>query len=151
MIGNAQASCDKELLQKAEITHILVAGKFLDEKFPEDFKYLKLEINDIMSENLFPVIEKGVNFIKEGKVVFVHCAAGVSRSSSMVIAYLMIERGMRFTEAFDFVRKKREVIRPNMGFRAQLEIIDGLLQKKEFDYKKLTDMKAPEVCPFGRR
>lgn len=60
-----------------------------------------------------------ISFIKEGMArggVLVHCYAGVSRSASCVIAYLMQEREMKFQEAFAFASKQRPVIFPNMGF-----------------------------------
>ena len=113
----------------------------MDKHYPEDFKYLTLKLDDVPWENLFPVIEQAVKFIKEGEIVLVHCAAGVSRSSSMIIAYLMLEEGMRFKQALDFVREKRSIICPNAGFQSQLELIDELLQKKEFDYKNLAATK----------
>jgi protein-tyrosine phosphatase len=49
--------------------------------------------------------------------VLVHCYAGVSRSATCVIAYLMQEKHMGFEEAFSFASKKRPVIFPNMGFQ----------------------------------
>jgi dual specificity phosphatase 12 len=48
--------------------------------------------------------------------VLVHCYAGVSRSATCVIAFLMQEKNMSFEEAFTFASKKRPVIFPNMGF-----------------------------------
>ena len=49
--------------------------------------------------------------------VLVHCYAGVSRSASCVIAFLMQDRDMTFSEAFQFASKRRPVIFPNMGFQ----------------------------------
>ena len=48
--------------------------------------------------------------------VLVHCHAGVSRSATCVIAYLMQERDLAFEDAFSFASKRRPVIFPNMGF-----------------------------------
>lgn len=59
------------------------------------------------------------NFISDGLrrgSVLVHCAAGVSRSATIVIAYLMRTKGMGFQEAMNFVKKRRGVICPNYGF-----------------------------------
>lgn len=55
-----------------------------------------------------------------GKTV-VHCMAGISRSATLVIAYLMREEKLSLTEAFDLVRLKRPIVQPNMGFWQQLE------------------------------
>lgn len=57
----------------------------------------------------------------EGRNVLVHCAAGVSRSASFVIAYLMNRKDMLFPDAIRFVKERRSVIRPNSGFSQQLE------------------------------
>jgi atypical dual specificity phosphatase len=53
--------------------------------------------------------------------VLVHCFAGMSRSATIVIAYLLATTPMTVGEATEFVRSKRSVIRPNYGFIEQLE------------------------------
>lgn len=59
--------------------------------------------------------------------ILVHCNAGVSRSSTVCIAYLMFHRKMHFSEAFKLVKSKRECIRPNDGFLNQLKEMDQLV------------------------
>lgn len=49
-----------------------------------------------------------------------HCAAGVSRSASFVIAYLMTRKDMFYPEAVKYVKDRRKVINPNSGFKRQL-------------------------------
>ena len=58
--------------------------------------------------------------MKSGNVL-VHCFAGVSRSSTIVMSYLMKKLGMTFKEVLDYVRKKRWVVNPNPGFVRQLK------------------------------
>jgi len=53
--------------------------------------------------------------------VLVHCFAGMSRSATIVIAYLLATTPMTTEEATEFVRSKRSVIRPNYGFTNQLK------------------------------
>jgi atypical dual specificity phosphatase len=53
--------------------------------------------------------------------VLVHCLAGVSRSATIVIAYLLATTAMTAEEATEFVRSKRSIVRPNYGFTKQLE------------------------------
>ncbi len=50
----------------------------------------------------------------------VNCSAGVSRSASVCIAYLMTRHSMSYEEAFAAVAKGRPEICPNDGFRTQL-------------------------------
>ena len=51
-----------------------------------------------------------------GRVVFVHCRNGVSRSGLVVVAHLMARHGWSRDRALDFVRSRREVVRPNPAF-----------------------------------
>ena len=56
---------------------------------------------------------------KNGKV-FLHCIAGVSRSSSLILAYLMRYEDMTLLDAFELVKSKRSIIRPRPCFWGQL-------------------------------
>ena len=56
---------------------------------------------------------------KKGRTL-VHCFAGISRSATLVIAYLVHELGYTLRQAHDFVRSKRPCIQPNIGFWKQL-------------------------------
>ena len=58
--------------------------------------------------------------LENGGRVFVHCSIGKSRSSTVVIAYLMHKFGWSLPEAFQFVKKRRTQAEPNPGFLAQL-------------------------------
>jgi dual specificity phosphatase 12 len=55
--------------------------------------------------------------MNKGGKVLVHCFAGVSRSATIIIAYMMQEHGMNYHSAFKFVKSKRPFINPNEGFR----------------------------------
>jgi len=53
--------------------------------------------------------------------VLVHCECGVSRSSTIVIAYLMRKRDLKFEDTLAMVKEKRKV-RPSANFVKQLQI-----------------------------
>ena len=53
--------------------------------------------------------------------VLVHCAAGVSRSSSVVIDFAMHALRINFQDAKSLVRKSRPEVRPNAAFELQLD------------------------------
>jgi len=133
-LGNEDASMDFATLKSRGITHILIAGNFLDAYFPEEFVYLNLPLNDIFAQDITAYFQQAINFINSGKVIFVHCAAGVSRSASMVISYIMATKAMKYQEAHDFVKQKRDVICPNTGFSKQLKKLEELIDKKEFKF-----------------
>jgi protein-tyrosine phosphatase len=52
-----------------------------------------------------------------GKAIFLTFSqGGVSRSASVVIAYLIREKQMSYFDALYFVRSKRKFVSPNSGF-----------------------------------
>lgn len=55
--------------------------------------------------------------------MFVHCAMGLSRSSTLVLAYLMIHENMALVDAIRRVSANRN-ISPNNGFLEQLRELD---------------------------
>jgi hypothetical protein len=61
-----------------------------------------------------------------GWPVLVHCAAGVSRSGMVVIAYHMKLNGWTVGEAAAFVKQKRPVTNPNPSF------MEGLVEYQKF-------------------
>jgi atypical dual specificity phosphatase len=65
--------------------------------------------------------------IIEGKNVFVHCGAGVSRSVSVVIAYLIKYNNMKYDQAFNLIKSIRWFIKPNSGFVEQLKQYEQLI------------------------
>lgn len=123
-LGNRDASYDKELLDKNKIKAIVVMGKDLKIKFPNDFIYFKYEVNDSLNQDLFCYF-KEINqiidsYVNKKENVFVHCSAGVSRSSTIVISYIMYLLKISFEEAFKLVESKRHCILPNSSFKEQL-------------------------------
>lgn len=55
-----------------------------------------------------------------GGLTLVHCVAGVSRSATLCLAYLVKHRGMSLREAYVHLKKARPCVRPNCGFFNQL-------------------------------
>lgn len=57
--------------------------------------------------------------------------AGMSRSATIVIAYLMKTRGMSFQDALALVKARRPIVRPNEKFVKQLKDFEMQLALKE--------------------
>lgn len=53
--------------------------------------------------------------------ILVHCSMGISRSPTIVIAFVMMKFKYPFSKAYNLVRKKRPIICPNFGFTFQLK------------------------------
>ncbi|KRX11101.1 Ammonium transporter AmtB-like domain [Pseudocohnilembus persalinus] len=115
-LGNQHASVSKDILKNNKITHILAAGACLSQKFPDEFQYLGIDINDATVQDISKYLDQCIDFIEQGNTVFVHCHQGISRSSSIVIAYIMKKNCWTFQQAFDFVKERRKEICPNSGF-----------------------------------
>ncbi|XP_031362936.1 dual specificity protein phosphatase 3 isoform X2 [Lonchura striata] len=120
-------------LQHLGITHVLNAAEgksFMHVNTNAEFyegtgiRYHGIKANDTQEFNLSRYFEEAADFIdkalsqKDGQVL-VHCREGYSRSPTLVIAYLMLRRGMEVRSALCAVRQQRE-IGPNDGFLRQL-------------------------------
>jgi protein tyrosine phosphatase len=68
--------------------------------------------------------DEAFEFIEQARVnnskVLVHCQAGISRSPTLVIAYLMKKLNISMDDAYSRVREKRSIIAPNIIFMSQL-------------------------------
>lgn len=56
----------------------------------------------------------------KGGRVFIHCLAGISRSPSLAIAYIMRYLNLSVDEAYQYVKQRRPKISPNFNFLGQL-------------------------------
>ncbi|KAJ1073855.1 hypothetical protein K5549_007093 [Capra hircus] len=76
----------------------------------------------------------------------VHCKMGVSRSASTVIAYAMKEFGWTLEKAYNYVKQKRSITRPNAGFMRQLSEYEGILDASKQRHNKLWRQQADDSC-----
>ena len=104
---------------------------------PDEFKQLKFDISDIETQNIIQIFGECLKFIKGDDKILVHCMVGASRSATIVIAYLMWTKKLKFDEAFDFVRSKRQIVCPNDGFQSQLKLFEKLLIENDYNIDKI--------------
>lgn len=124
-LGGDAVARDKDILKRNGITHVLnCVGFVCPEYFKSDFVYRTLWLQDSPSEDitsiLYDVFDYFEDVREQGGRVLVHCCQGVSRSTSLVIAYLMWREGRSFDDAFQDVKAARGIADPNMGFACQL-------------------------------
>ncbi|KAG6654905.1 hypothetical protein CIPAW_05G178100 [Carya illinoinensis] len=124
-LGSDAVAKNREVLRQNGITHVLNCVGFVSpEYFKSDLEYKTLWLQDSPSEDitsiLYDVFDYFEDVREQGGRVLVHCCQGVSRSTSLVIAYLMWREGQSFEDAFQYVKAARGVTNPNMGFACQL-------------------------------
>ncbi|EDW99056.2 dual specificity protein phosphatase 18 [Drosophila yakuba] len=86
--------------------------------------YLRIMAQDRSEVDLSKHFDEAADLIEEvrlsGGCTLIHCVAGVSRSASLCLAYLMKHAGMSLREAYKHVQAIRPQVRPNSGFFQQL-------------------------------
>eukprot|EP01006_Ploeotia_vitrea_P030617 TRINITY_DN62988_c0_g1_i1.p1 TRINITY_DN62988_c0_g1~~TRINITY_DN62988_c0_g1_i1.p1 ORF type:complete len:892 (-),score=56.52 TRINITY_DN62988_c0_g1_i1:64-2739(-) len=153
-VGSEMPSRDKKLLKSHGITHIVnTAAMILPCQYPDDFVYECVNLMDTPEEDIspfFPLLIQFIERVRENKgKVYVHCYQGVSRSCTIVIAYLMWKYHLTFEEAFDKLRLKRPICSPNAGFIASLfRWYKQLSMSRQSQLFRLTPPNAQFPIPF---
>jgi len=116
-----------ENLESLGITAVVCALSEVEERRmmadrtpPESVKKMYVRLVDTDSSDIAAHFDSAAQFIndeiKAGGRVLVHCAAGISRSATLVLAYLMRYGNYDLRKAFNLVKSVRRVVRPNNGF-----------------------------------
>ncbi|XP_034716604.1 dual specificity protein phosphatase 13-like [Etheostoma cragini] len=138
-IGDMSVANDRYSLWKLGITHVLnVAHGSMSCQGSHDFygstvEYYGVPADDSPYFDLSRYFFSSAEYIQSalemaaGRVL-VHCAVGVSRSASLVLAYLMIHQHYTLLEAINTVKEHRWIF-PNKGFLKQLCALDVKLRK----------------------
>uniref|UniRef100_A0A4W5MTW2 protein-tyrosine-phosphatase n=1 Tax=Hucho hucho TaxID=62062 RepID=A0A4W5MTW2_9TELE len=125
-LGNERDAQDLDLLLRLNIGYVVNVTTHLPLYHLGSglIRYKRLPATDNSKQNLRQYFEEVFEFIEEahqsGRGVLVHCQAGVSRSATIVIAYLMKHTLMTMTDAYKYVRGRRPVVSPNLNFMGQL-------------------------------
>ncbi|KAI1900900.1 hypothetical protein AGOR_G00054600 [Albula goreensis] len=123
-LGSAHHSSRRETLAKCGITAVLNVSSACPNLFEDELHYKTLRVEDSLATDIRARFPEAIDFIdsvkERGGRVLVHCQAGISRSATICLAYLIHSRRVRLDEAFDFVKQRRRVISPNLAFMGQL-------------------------------
>ena len=111
---------------------------------------MRVPVNDSYQEKLSPYFEQAFKFIgwsfenihkenesftdsvrKNNSAVLVHCLAGISRSPTLAIAYIMQSFYMTSDEAYTYVKRKRPSISPNFNFMGQLLEFEKHMKRRQ--------------------
>jgi len=109
-----------------------------EEELLARFGNYQIQIADHQSMDIKQHFVETVEYIKEckkkGEKVFVHCQKGISRSASIVLAYLVAGENLTLSESYTLTKQARKFIKPNKGFAKQLG---------EFEMELNPDLKKP--------
>ncbi|XP_051185948.1 uncharacterized protein [Lolium perenne] len=90
---------------------------------------MAVPLRDTEEENLLDHLEPCLDFIDQGRKegsVLVHCFAGVSRSATIITAYLMRTEQKSLEEALESLKEINESVCPNDGFLDQLKLFEEM-------------------------
>ncbi|KAM3602118.1 uncharacterized protein V6R79_024691 [Siganus canaliculatus] len=140
-LGSEWNASNLEELQKSGVQYILNVTREIDNFFPGVFEYHNIRVYDEEATDLLAYWNDTYKFIsrakKAGSKCLVHCKMGISRSAATVIAYAMKEHGWDLKKAFDYVKERRTVTKPNPSFMRQLEEYQGILMASKQRHNKL--------------
>ncbi|KAF7977584.1 hypothetical protein HWV62_22303 [Athelia sp. TMB] len=126
-LGDYFSACDEKEMERLGITHTVTVMEEVPAKMPEMVRH-HVPIQDRWDADILQYLDGTTKFIGDALAenpenkVLVHCFMGISRSSTVVCAYVMATSPIYLTaaEAIDIVKVKRGIVNPNTGFRVQL-------------------------------
>lgn len=118
-IGDRHTAANIDFMRNNDIGAVLNCTMEVRNYFPYyDIEYMRLPLDDMLQPSdvvkMDTFLPYGVMFIHKnrdlcGKNVFVHCAAGVERSCTNVVAYLCKMKNMSLRSALNYVINKRPI------------------------------------------
>jgi len=142
LVGGRELAEDVAGLASLGVTHVLNAAKGslhgqvdLSHGYyrPAGIDFYGVPASDSPTYNIRPFFREAACFIEKalygGGKVYVHCECGISRAPTIVLAFLLLRRGLSLRQALAVVRSKRSIF-PNKGFLEQLIELDYDNQEK---------------------
>lgn len=153
LILTSAATVIPHIIQALDITCIISAAPELpDIPLNSNVKFHKVQVMDSSNSNISTYFNEVADVIEQeaslGGRTLVFCVAGVSRSASLCIAYLMKYHQLSLLEAYNYVKTRRPRIKPNCGFFKQLIEYEHKMYKSstvKMVYNELVQMSIPDV------
>ncbi|KAM3131211.1 hypothetical protein pb186bvf_016669 [Paramecium bursaria] len=145
-LSGVEAATNYNLLQNNQIKAILTVGtELVNLQFQCIHKVIML--HDLHHEQIKKYFDESRAFIDESRKVgnvLVHCFVGVSRSATIVIAYLMLTCNYTLTQAMNYIMQARPLINPNPGFLRQLQQLDQELLRRRLTIRIIREKEQPQ-------
>lgn len=127
-----RTAASTQFLTAHGITHVLSIGATPVSRDSRGVAYNRLSLADDISSSIEEVSENAGTIIEAAKAangkILVHCSAAVSRSPTIVAAYLMKNYEMSLKEALGTIIRARPAVCPNSGFLEQLKTLEMKLR-----------------------
>lgn len=124
-LGDWKLAADVDTLRSMGVTHLLNCAREVPVYYTLAKKVLHLRMDDSPSFPIDTYFNDAIAFIEDAYhttpngVVYVHCAAGISRSATIVLAY-MVYKGVKLNDAISMLKVARPIVHPNHGFLSRL-------------------------------
>ena len=157
--GNEKAAKDERMLQELGVNAIVDLIKYVRKskeiQHSSIFKVLHIDVDDVPTNNI-DWCEEPAKFIddqlSQNNVVYVHCSKGISRSTALIIYYLMTRKKQGLKQTFTQIREIRNVASPNYGFMKGLsELEQKLFGKTTLSPVEYSINSISEVFPSVNR
>lgn len=124
-IGTGHQATNWKVVRDLKLTHIINISVEHQCVFPDKIKYLHLQLEDMEDVLLKDRFSEAIRFMdtafqNPSSRILVHCNLGISRSTTLILAYLMKTYNATLLEAFKYLRHRRPIVCPNVGFLHQL-------------------------------
>lgn len=125
LLGTGHQATNWKVVRDLKLTHIINISVEHQCVFTDKIKYLHLELEDMEDVLLKDRFDETIRFMElalehSSNRLLVHCNLGISRSTTVLLAYLMKTYNATVYEAFKFLRHRRPIVCPNLGFLQQL-------------------------------
>lgn len=137
-VGSPLRLKDKNI---SSILSIFTESVSVNAELEANFTRLHIRAVDDNEQNLLQFFPEAIAFIhkarKSGANCLVHCIGGVSRSSTLVIAYVMTLTGWPWRKAFECVKGHHQRACPNGNFQRQLKEFEKMPASKKGSREQL--------------
>ncbi|KAF2435390.1 hypothetical protein EJ08DRAFT_335761 [Tothia fuscella] len=136
------------LLKALEITHILNMTRYPSSNL-SGITHSQIPVNDNEEERMQLYFSAIAHFIAEalsvpGNKVLVHCRVGISRSATAVLAFLIMKKNMPLQDAWNLLKARRKIVKPNPAFCAELR----MLHEDVFGKETKVRLTRRDIIPF---
>jgi len=117
-LGSKNSALEQNNIRKHNIKLIINCSKDINYSVDPDIHVMRLPINDINTEESNIILRDNIDiltymidlYLHNNLGVLVHCYAGMQRSATVVICYLMKYKNFKLNDAKIYMKNKRSIV-----------------------------------------